>query len=64
MTWSGTLSRLNRRNVPNAVTSSGPAQAQKALPGMAGTIRARSADGWSAAAAGWADARESIIATS
>ncbi len=50
--------------MPNAVTSSGPAQAQKALPGMAGTIRARSADGWSAAAAGWADARESIIATS
>src|SRR5215475_14319690 len=41
MTACGALRRSNRRNVPNAVTSSGPAQPQNALPGMGGTSRAR-----------------------
>ena len=43
MTACGTLSRLNRRNVPNAVTSSGPSHPQNRLPGIGGTSRARSA---------------------
>ena len=61
MTLSGTFSWLNRRNAPNAVTSSGPSQPHSALPGMGGTIRARSADGWSLVASGCAVVREAII---
>src|ERR1700749_3797637 len=61
MPLSGTFSWLNRRNAPNAVTSSGPSQPQSALPGMGGTIRARSLDGWSLVAARCAVVREAII---
>src|ERR1039458_1845709 len=62
MTLSGLFSWLNRRNAPNAVTSSGPSQPHSALLGMGGTIRASRPDGWSVvAAAGCAVAREAII---
>src|SRR6516165_3183659 len=61
MTACGSLSRSNRRNVPNAVTSSGPAQPQKALPGMGGTSRARRAARRALVSSGAGSTRDSII---
>src|SRR5215475_1279851 len=61
MTACGALRRSNRRNVPNAVTSSGPAQPQNALPGMGGTSRARRAARRALVSSGAGSTCDSII---
>src|SRR5215470_12845810 len=61
MTLPGTLRRLNRRNAPNAVTSSGPTQPQNALPGIGGTSRARRAATSTVVAPAAVSARDATI---
>src|SRR5262249_3568326 len=61
MTACGVLRRSNRKNVPNTVTSSGPAQPQNALPGMGGTSRARRAARRALGSSGAGSTRDSII---
>src|ERR1700730_9377996 len=57
----GTLSRLKRRNAPNAVTSSGTTQPQTGRPGMGGASGARRAGRRELVSAAGCSASDAII---